>query len=223
MQRKHSSEKKFDCSNCGLRFKTTGELLQHSRSERLNKCSSCDVELLCKLLLDRHQKEFHGNVLKCHACHYQTKSHKLLNKHRKTHVKPVACTGCEKFVHQMQHRHGIQAATPDKTTFDCDKCDRKCSSKIYLKCHQRNVHKVEEAKCKVCGRICRNRHLLQKKSQKTHREDALAEETTKRFQVPRRLLRLRAAERASNEKLHRINILREEIRLREMRQVLCES
>lgn len=97
----------------------------------------------------------------------------MLMRHSRTHDKLFACTDYEKKfsthqllkLHQMQQRHGIYAATPPGKSFDCNECDRKYSSEIYLKHHKRKMHKIEEAKCKVCDKICRNRYSLYQHSQ----------------------------------------------------------
>lgn len=137
------------------------------RSDKIHKCSACDMKFSSLLLLDRHQLGCHGSLFNCDKCSYQTNVNRDLMKHERTHGKSLICETCQKKfsrnsllkLHQRQHRHGNHSTAPEET-FDCDECGKSFSDPNYLKIHQKAVHDDKKAKCWVCDKICKNRKSL---------------------------------------------------------------
>lgn len=165
LNQKRNPQKKHSCTKCGHGFRSQADLWIHSNSKKIYQCVACDANFSCKLLRDRHRKELHEDLLKGDTAQRAT------GKHKATHGQLIACSTCQKLCstydrlreHQRQHRHGIFTNAPD-VAFICDICEKTFSSAKYLKSHQGQAHDEKEAKCELCGKICKNRESLRSHS-----------------------------------------------------------
>lgn len=60
------------------------------------------------------------------------------------------------------HRRNVHLIGSKGETYHCDICDKVRPSKRSLFNHMRNVHRVQETPCSVCGKVFRTKALVQK-------------------------------------------------------------
>jgi len=126
-QSKHSSEKPYQCDNCGESFKRQYNLLEHLKSHlglqaRNFQCVDCGKQFGTKGTLQRHVQSLHVNEFPCSLCDEKFQNNRLMKLHMKFHS-------------------GVRA-------FTCYDCGRQFRSNESLKNHAFSVHINEP--CKLC-------------------------------------------------------------------------
>lgn len=171
---KHSSKyiNKGLCTKCGSRFSHKRSLLKHLKSKTIYECVVCDIKFSCKLLLYRHQNEFHGNVSKCDKCSYQTneeessQSNRLLELHQK-HVhgnNKTKCIICNK-TFKTQRLKGIHKLIHVK--IECLMC-RKMVSKVQMSIHLLMHNATNHFRCDLCQYTTKTKQLLKYHFERMH-------------------------------------------------------
>jgi uncharacterized Zn-finger protein len=126
-QSKHSSEKPYQCDNCGESFKRQSNLIEHLKSHlglqtKDFQCVDCGKQFGTKGTLQRHVQSLHVNEFPCGLCDNKFQNNRLLELHMKFHT-------------------GVRA-------FTCYDCGRQFRSNESLKNHVFSVHINEP--CKLC-------------------------------------------------------------------------
>jgi len=145
----HKKEKNFKCEACPKSFASKFELFEHlKRSAGVKlKCDLCDAEFPSNASLRQHKNFVHSNLsLKCDKCEYVAKNLQLLK------------------IHQHVHQE-----LTDADAVECEKCRKKCPSKLSLAKHISQVHSELRFKCDEfnCSYVAKTITLL-KDHQGTH-------------------------------------------------------
>ncbi|XP_053685700.1 zinc finger protein 664-like [Sabethes cyaneus] len=151
----HTREKRYKCLKCGEAFVYTRQLKIHERESHgfdakfgPNGCQSCRLPFRTSEELQKHQKEFHYQKDRPHACDQCPSRFKQLG-HLKTHKlthsgsKPFACDLCDKrFLIGHDLKLHKQTKHSQERPFRCDQCERGFVAGYLLKQHQLKTHGV---------------------------------------------------------------------------------
>jgi KRAB domain-containing zinc finger protein len=156
-------------NKCGQIFQSLKALQKHQKQKRIFKCFLCDIEFSCKLLLVKHNKTKHDEMLKCPHCPFSSIRIGLLNEHIKIHNLKFYCESCGYVTsskqnltnHQKTRGHGeFYGKIIEK--FYCDRCEKSFPLKAKLNHHKKQVHIDEKfLTCQICDKIFSTKHNLQ--------------------------------------------------------------
>ena len=173
-----------------------------SRNDTVLTCPHCQRQYRTLKGYKNHLMDSHDKVkmLKCKKCNFKTKWRNSMKTHKLRHEKHVVCDLCDtlflKGSYMKAHRIKVHVATIDPNnpeappSYECDKCDLRFASKLYLarhrpehngktrldcdkcrkffwnedelKCHYEQAHPIQEPlECDHCKRLCRNRKIMQ--------------------------------------------------------------
>ncbi|XP_031624956.1 endothelial zinc finger protein induced by tumor necrosis factor alpha-like [Contarinia nasturtii] len=101
-QKTHSSQRLYECAECGQKFKTSGALRRHVKchsGEKLFKCDLCSSKFLRSDSLKDHRKRHTADrQFGCDLCSKRFFDNKGLQRHKLSHTKekPYKCQFCKK-------------------------------------------------------------------------------------------------------------------------------
>nr|XP_039262530.1 zinc finger protein 883-like [Styela clava] len=175
----HTGKKEFVCSTCQNRFTQKSALKAHMvymhSQDRLHPCSQCDYRAARACDLRRHVLRKHGvgASFQCIDCKRNFYSKDLLERHMKTHAKPIACSICKEtfssktdfILHKNSHDVKIihftyQPCNPDPASLNTDAV----GDELMLFGQTEEVPK-ESYSCKVCNKEFPDQTSLEKHEQ----------------------------------------------------------
>jgi KRAB domain-containing zinc finger protein len=166
---KHSSGKRYSCTNCDACFVMNSELENHlhevhgkelkmnpvgpngdaTQADEKYKCSRCDAKFRLYSALREHLNEFH-------------KSRKLA---KKKHI----CSKCDsKFYTFLELREHSRKVHGEDTQFPCPSCEAKFKNRKYLRVHMMRKHTGASTVCDECGETVNDAWQLYLHQQKVH-------------------------------------------------------
>ncbi|XP_073670540.1 uncharacterized protein [Paramisgurnus dabryanus] len=155
--KKHTSERLYQCSECGKTFRKSSLLKSHLNihsDEKPFQCSHCDKCFRHKSHLIVHERIHTGE--KPHHCNFCEKSfnrHDSLVSHQRIHTgeKPHHCNVCGKSFHQLVNLVSHQRTHTGEKPYKCSQCEKTFTQSSNLKAHQR-LHTGEKPYvCSICG------------------------------------------------------------------------
>ncbi|XP_046454630.1 oocyte zinc finger protein XlCOF6.1-like [Daphnia pulex] len=151
--------KQFECTICGVSFRTKGHLLDHGRKhtgERPFHCTHCGSTFTTGSNLKRHVKSHIGDktwtCLECGAKFLEKKT-LLVHMRRHTGEKPYQCLTCNKRFSQLSILQSHMASHADQRCHLCELCGKSFRQKSQMKTHLLR-HKGDEVKkypCQECS------------------------------------------------------------------------
>ncbi len=157
-RRTHTGDKPYACTECDLKFTSSGNLKTHMKlheGTREFQCHLCDKAYPRCDTLKRHILSFHENkrLYKCEVCGKSFKGH--IRDHMRTHAedkdeKPFGCGQCgARFNQRSQLTVHMRVHTGERP-YSCKICARSFSHSTALKLHLR-MHTGEKPHvCKLC-------------------------------------------------------------------------
>ena len=149
MLRLHSEGTRVVCEYCAKEFKSTN--------------------------IKNHIKEMHINFIetKCPKCGKVFPKRKSMLDHVRTvhSEEKGVCDVCSKTFENKTYlqRHIRTAHSDSDIFFPCTHCFKKFKSNALLRNHIKIVHIVNNVECAVCGKVYKNKLLLDKHNRKYHR------------------------------------------------------
>jgi len=147
----------FECIVCAKKFKTSSNLIEHSKihDNESFKCSDCLKTFKSKRGLEHHRRTHTGELFSCQVCGEQFLSKNSVNRHHRdihgyltTNEEKNKCTkkGClAEFSSQEDYRLHVRTAHHSKASvLICHLCQKICSTKMSLKLHFKKVHSNEQ-------------------------------------------------------------------------------
>ncbi|XP_077186600.1 uncharacterized protein LOC143834007 isoform X2 [Paroedura picta] len=167
----HTAERRYQCSECGNRFRRASHLQQHRTlhtGEKPHQCPECGKKFTRAASLRQHQRIHTGEQpYECPECgeRFGFKSH--LQRHQAVHAveKPHQCPECGKaFCHRVSLTVHQRVHTGERP-YRCSLCGKRFSHLAYLQRHQR-VHTGEKPySCAACGKRFGFKSRLQRHEQ----------------------------------------------------------
>ncbi|XP_073404012.1 uncharacterized protein [Dendrobates tinctorius] len=166
LQKFHTEEKRFSCSQCGKYFNQKSKLVKHERihtGEKPYSCSECGKCWSDKAKFTRHQRTHTGekpfSCSECGKC-FADKSNLIAHLRNHTGKKPFLCSECGKCFNWesslISHRRSHTGEKP----FSCSQCEKCFNHKSNLVRHQM-VHTGENPYlCSECGKRFKQKFIL---------------------------------------------------------------
>ena len=163
----HTNEKKYQCDDCGMRFRLHSYLLSHvkrihtdqSMIEKRFKCAKCGKCFVFRSELNFHM-QFHSDIYayKCKHCAKPFKTIRSLKQHSKRmHERENERIECQECGKCFTAKEGLRKHAKYHTfgkRFKCSQCDMAYIYKSHLKRHVDMAHnKVPSQRytCNICG------------------------------------------------------------------------
>ncbi|XP_063222108.1 gastrula zinc finger protein XlCGF26.1-like [Bacillus rossius redtenbacheri] len=154
--RRHNTERRFKCHECGSFFKTKSSVYFHMKChlEAPFVCKICSKEYPERKKLMRHVRIIHASLdlYPCKKCGKTFKTRQKYELHLTLHtgLKPFACDLCQKtFVYKstyVQHMHSHEL----HKAFKCDLCPKEYAICADFKKHYRNHSENRPFQCPFC-------------------------------------------------------------------------
>jgi len=175
---------KYDCSDCGKKFRHKGNLQRHvntihKKCEEFS-CDLCDYKTIHKNFLNNHKKRVHQRVKRfyCDQCDYKSYDSGNLERHSKMiHMRiksRFACELCDykTYLAANLNRH-VKAVHLRIKAYSCSYCDHKASTSQTLQIHMNNKHNVDPVthSCRQCGKKFKASHNLRRHAKTIHKMD----------------------------------------------------
>lgn len=160
-------ERNVMCSVCGKRFESDYFLRKHMvcHNERTVACDKCEAKFKTALQLRQHDRRRHQEqrvAAVCDVCGRACTSVESLAAHRRCH-ETRQCPVCRKTLkahvhfdrHLRRHLTGERTRAPAarRTTYPCERCERRFTSKVALAGHVNKVHlRTRPFVCDICGK-----------------------------------------------------------------------
>ena len=187
---------KFVCDQCVKFFDEESELQEHYKifhpkhPQRWYPCETCSKKFCNRELLAKHTNEIHNQIfddgeeplLSCEFCNdvfvkeYQLRQHTGF-----VHKSSKPCKICGKVFKtnfeiekHKQNKHGIEPPPKTNLTKDkfekriCEECGKILESKSAYYNHVQYHHGNSPIPCDKCGKICKNKDLLQQHNKSIH-------------------------------------------------------
>ncbi|RVE49479.1 hypothetical protein evm_005820 [Chilo suppressalis] len=177
---RHSADdlNKIHCQQCTAVVRTPEELDEHTRTQHVLYCNECGEKFKKKSTLRTHKIRIHGvkREFVCDICNKSFMTASRLETHAANHNDTLAqqlsyCSICKiqyKSVH-VYRSHMRQSAAHASDQHSCPDCNKKFSSKVYLKKHYNFYHlKKSQFKCELCNKLFISDWRLKNHQQKHH-------------------------------------------------------
>ncbi len=183
----NTQEQPFQCKVCQKTFTTQNKLNNHvaynHTDKRSYKCPECPITYKRKARTTRHLKEYHGKdpeekparPTTCHICGKTFKNADSCANHIKmVHERSyaVACEVCgqtlvSKDVLKRHMEKVHQKSSPAR--YKCDLCDKKYSTRSYLRIHVTRDHlQLSQFQCDCCEKAFGSKDTLKSHVRKVH-------------------------------------------------------
>ena len=144
---------------------------------QLWNCQICDKVLRGRSNeVKKHYIKVHQSqpILPCHVCDYTSRTEKMYQAHRMSHLVEYPCAHCGKIFTQHSRLVYHMNSHTNERQFECELCDKKFNTAQYVKTHKRKVHgdqeKLLKYTCELCGMRFKYKNHLQY-HQKRHPTD----------------------------------------------------
>lgn len=145
-----------------------GQLWECQVCQKSIKGRACEVT---KHYLKTHQVQ---PIFPCHACDYTSRTEKMYQAHRMSHLVEYPCEHCGKIFSQHSRLVYHMNSHTNEREFECDICQKKFNTAQYVNTHKRKVHgdqeKLLKYTCELCGMRFKYKNHLQY-HQKRHPTD----------------------------------------------------
>ncbi|EFX74149.1 hypothetical protein DAPPUDRAFT_324651 [Daphnia pulex] len=145
-----------------------GQLWECQVCQKAIKGRACEVT---KHYLKMHQVQ---PIFPCHACDYTSRTEKMYQAHRMSHLVEYPCEHCGKVFSQHSRLVYHMNSHTNEREFECDICQKKFNTAQYVNTHKRKVHgdqeKLLKYTCELCGMRFKYKNHLQY-HQKRHPTD----------------------------------------------------
>ncbi|XP_066254728.1 zinc finger protein 878-like isoform X39 [Euwallacea similis] len=165
----HFGDKKFECTECNLRYKDEDSYLRHKKRRHEPKlqiesvlCHSCGAVFKSDRALERHALNAHSNEvednehLKCDLCEKSFEDRAALRVHLREHPddRVRKCQVCEEvFFSLHKYRYHVRIKHELDTYYFCQVCKKLFPSATRLKVHEKTHdedHERIETECPIC-------------------------------------------------------------------------
>lgn len=115
-----------------------GQLWECQVCQKAIKGRACEVT---KHYLKMHQVQ---PIFPCHACDYTSRTEKMYQAHRMSHLVEYPCEHCGKVFSQHSRLVYHMNSHTNEREFECDICQKKFNTAQYVNTHKRKVHGDQE-------------------------------------------------------------------------------
>jgi len=159
-ERRHSDERPFPCSECGLRFKQPGQVQRHvqrrhSGGARPHMCQTCGRTFAVKSDLKDHERIHSGErVHMCDQCGRRFRTRGILRVHERQHTgaMPFACAHCGRRFAQLSNKLKHEIVHTGAFPLHCEQCGRGFADTSALRRHELYHSGLRPHECSICGR-----------------------------------------------------------------------
>ncbi|CAL4108790.1 unnamed protein product [Meganyctiphanes norvegica] len=174
--RTHKKKKAYKCTypDCDYRGAKKEYLKLHlmrHAGEKPHQCQHCEYRCVSKSKLLTHLTIHSDNKPhQCHICDYKCALKDALNKHIRTHTKPLKCSQCSFRCAKRHYLNQHMLKHTGEKPFACDKCDFRSTSKTLLNSHLL-VHSTDKPHaCEYCPYATNRKQELTRHVERMHNE-----------------------------------------------------
>ena len=153
------------------------EMLVGGGPSQLWQCQICQKSIKGRVSeIKKHYLKVHQAqpIYPCHACDYTSRTEKMYQAHRMSHLVEYPCQHCGKIFTQHSRLVYHMNSHTNQRQFECDLCHKKFNTAQYVTTHKRKVHgdqeKLLKYTCELCGMRFKYKNHLQY-HQKRHPTD----------------------------------------------------
>lgn len=153
------------------------EMLVGGGPNQLWECQICQKSIKGRVSeVKKHYVKVHQAqpIYPCHACEYTSRTEKMYQAHRMSHLVEYPCQHCGKIFTQHSRLVYHMNSHTNQRKFECELCNKKFNTAQYVTTHKRKVHgdqeKLLKYTCELCGMRFKYKNHLQY-HQKRHPTD----------------------------------------------------
>ncbi|KAF4526758.1 hypothetical protein B566_EDAN015105 [Ephemera danica] len=150
-------QKLMECATCAKKFSSKQYLIRHMKTHKSSgvkqyKCQYCVFSFATEDAHADHERVHRGETpYQCTYCLQRFPSLKVLDRHNKTHTKPLVCQYCGKRFAMKYNLMIHQRVHTGERPYKCKFCEKAYKQKPEMEFHQLTHSMEKKYKCTICN------------------------------------------------------------------------